>query len=284
MKNGCKNYFRKWLWGATADKLVGTDLLLSFPSVGATENLMTAAVYAEGTTVIKNAAKEPEIEDLGNFLNAMGAKVSGHGTGTVSIEGVKSLNSASYTPIGDRIEAATYIMTGLMMKNEINVTGFVPSHLDAVIDVLREMGANLEVLDNGVKVLPSDLNSINVTTAPFPGFPTDAQAQLMALMCVSKGTSVITENIFENRFMHVPELNRLNANIKVEGKSAIIEGDRELSGAEVMCTDLRASAALVMAALKAKGSTEVSRIYHLDRGYEDIEIKLSNLGAQINRV
>ena len=221
---------------------------------------MMAAVYAEGTTVIKNAAKEPEIEDLGNFLNAMGAKVSGQGTGTISIEGVKSLNSASYTPIGDRIEAATYIMTGLMMKNEINVTGFVPSHLDAVIDVLREMGANLEVLDNGVKVLPSDLNSINVTTAPFPGFPTDAQAQLMALMCVSKGTSVITENIFENRFMHVPELNRLNANIKVEGKSAIIEGDRELSGAEVMCTDLRASAALVMAALKAKGKTEISRI------------------------
>ncbi len=269
---------------ATTSGLKGTHLTLDFPSVGATENLMMAATLAEGETIIDNAALEPEITDLGNFLNSIGAKISGLDTKTIKIQGVKSLGGGEYTAIGDRIEAATYLMAGLMTKSQVRVRGFVPKHIDAVLDKLEEMGAKLERFDDGVEVFPSELNSVDIDTAPFPGFPTDVQAQMMALATQAKGSSIITEHIFENRFMHVPELSRLGASIKIKGNSAVVKGEQPLKGAPVMCTDLRASAALVMAALCCEGQTDVQRVYHLDRGYEDLDIKLKNLGADIKRV
>ncbi|MAF78371.1 MAG: UDP-N-acetylglucosamine 1-carboxyvinyltransferase [Halobacteriovoraceae bacterium] len=268
---------------ATTDGLKGTHLTLDFPSVGATENLMMAAVLAEGETIIENAALEPEITDLGNFLNSLGAKISGLDTKTIKIEGVQSLKGGEYTAIGDRIEAATYIMAALMTGSQLKVKGFDPGHIDAVLEKLESMGASLERFDNGVEVFPSDLKGVDIDTAPYPGFPTDVQAQMMALATQAKGSSIITEHIFENRFMHVPELIRLGADITIKGNSAIVKGGKDLKGAPVMCTDLRASAALVMAALCSEGESEVRRVYHLDRGYEKLDNKLKNIGAVVER-
>ncbi|MAE58604.1 MAG: UDP-N-acetylglucosamine 1-carboxyvinyltransferase [Halobacteriovorax sp.] len=269
---------------AHTDELVGTKLALKFPSVGATENLMMAAVFANGQTVIENAAKEPEIDDLANFLNSMGAKVSGIGTSKIVIDGVKELFPTEYEAIGDRIEAVTYIMAGLASKSDIKVLNFDPLHLEFVIDKLKEMGANIEVLSNGVHLKPSHLKSINIETAPYPGFPTDAQAQLVSLSLICEGTTIVKENIFENRFMHVPELVRMGAKISVSGNTAIVEGGTPLKGAPVMCTDLRASAALIIAALCAEGETVIDRIYHLERGYENLSAKFEKLGAQVTIV
>lgn len=269
---------------AKTDGLKGTTLVLKFPSVGATENLMMAATLSEGETVIENAALEPEIIDLGNFLNKMGAKISGLGTSNITIIGVKELKEVEYEAIGDRIEAATYIMAGLITNSNIRVEGFDPKHLDAVLNILMDMGAKLEIGKDYVSIRPSVLKGVKVETAPFPGFPTDAQAQLMALATMAKGPTIITEKIFENRFMHAPELTRLGANIFLKGNTAIIEGISSLKGAPVMCTDLRASAALVLAGLASDGKTEIDRIYHLDRGYEKMEEKLLQLGAKIKRI
>lgn len=269
---------------AHTNELVGTKLALKFPSVGATENLMMAAVFANGQTVIENAAKEPEIDDLANFLNSMGAKISGIGTSKIVIDGVKELFPTEYEAIGDRIEAATYIMAGLASKSDIKVLNFDPLHLEFVIDKLKEMGANIEVLSNGVHLKPSHLKSINIETAPYPGFPTDAQAQLVSLSLICEGTTIVKENIFENRFMHVPELIRMGAKISVSGNTAIVEGGTPLKGAPVMCTDLRASAALIIAALCAEGETVIDRIYHLERGYENLSAKFEKLGAQVTIV
>ena len=265
-------------------RLKGTHLVLGFPSVGATENLMMAAALAEGETVIENAALEPEVSDLANFLNSMGAKISGIGTKKLVIEGVESLGGTEYEAIGDRIEAATYIIGGLMTRSKVTVKNFVPTHLEFVLEKLQEMGAQMDIHEDGVTVHPSDLDGSHVDTAPFPGFPTDVQAQMLALFTQVKGTSLITEHIFENRFMHVPELCRLGADITLRGKNAIINGGKKLKSAPIMCTDLRASAALVLAALCAEGETEVRRVYHLDRGYENLDEKLKNLGVEIQRV
>jgi UDP-N-acetylglucosamine 1-carboxyvinyltransferase len=264
--------------------LKGVKLPLTFPSVGATENLMMAAVFAEGTTVIENAAMEPEIDDLANFLNSMGAKISGIGTSKITVEGVKELFETDYEAIGDRIEAATYVIAGLMTNSSIKVTNFNPEHLEFVLDKLKEMGANLEVGKDFVQVSPSTLKGAKIETAPYPGFPTDVQAQIVALFTQVDGNSFVKENIFENRFMHVPELMRLGAKITQEGKAVFIEAPIKLKAAPVMCTDLRASAALVLAALCAEGETVIDRIYHLERGYEKLTAKLQGLGANIEKI
>jgi len=264
--------------------LKGTNLKLRFPSVGATENLMMGATLAEGITIIENVALEPEIDDLANFLNAMGAKITGIGTSTLTITGVKELKECEYEAIGDRIEGLTYIMAGLITKSSITVEGLNPKHINETLTLLSEMGAEFVIKDEKIILLPSKLKSTKVETSPFPGFPTDAQAQLMALSTQVEGVSKITEKIFENRFMHVPELQRLGAKISLTGNEASIKGPTSLKGAPIMCTDLRASAALVLAALASHGKTEISRVYHLDRGYERLEDKFKGLGANIQRV
>ncbi len=275
---------------AKCDKLVGAPIHLSFPSVGATENIMMAAAFAQGVTTIENAACEPEIEDQANFMNACGFKVTGAGTSTIRIEGVDldsfdASKTIDYKIIGDRIEAATYIIAGLMTDSEIEVNEFNPEHIKDVIDVLTKMGAKLEVSSRSVKVFPSGkLSGAKIETKPYPGFPTDVQAQLMALMGVSNGYSIVSEKIFENRFMHVPELVRMGMEIDLDGHYAFIKGTQKVSAAPVMCTDLRASAALILSALVVDGETTISRIYHLDRGYENLAGKLKSLGANIQRV
>ena len=263
--------------------LRGVHLILDFPSVGATENILMAATLAEGETIIENAAVEPEVSDLANFLNVMGARIKGVGSKILHIQGVKKLGGGTYRAIGDRIEAGTYIMAALMTGGSVKVTGFVPAHLKFVLETLKSMNANIEIGEDFVHVAPSQLKGIKVETAPWPGLPTDIQAQMMALATQAEGTSVIVENIFENRFMHVPELNRLGADISLSGKQAVVNGNKSLKGAPVMCTDLRASAALVIAALVSNGVTQVQRIYHLDRGYSRFEQKLASLGADIRR-
>jgi len=268
---------------AEVKELRGARLPLRFPSVGATENLMMAAVFAKGKTVIENAAREPEVVDLANFLKAMGANITGEGSSKIEIEGVDQLKEVDYTAIGDRIEASTYMMAALATNSEITVEGFDPKHLDFVLTILGEMGAKYELLPNGIHILKSKLREAQVETAPYPRFPTDIQAQMMALMTQVEGQSILTENVFENRFMHVPELQRLGADISLQGKSAIIKGGRKLMGAPVMCTDLRASASLIIGALAAHGTSEILRVYHLDRGYEKLEEKLSGLGVSIRR-
>lgn len=283
-KMGAKIEVEKGYVDAFSEKLKGNTLNLSFPSVGATENLIMAAVFAEGKTVIKNAAREPEIDDFINFLNKMGAKIEGIDEGVITVEGVQELKSVTYTPIGDRIEAGTYIILGLLLGEDVEVSGFNPHHLDCVLKVLKEMGGNLVVKENSVVVSASKLKNINIATEPYPGFPTDLQAQIMTLCLFAQGESTIVENIFENRFMHVSELQRLGANIKIQGNKATIQGGANLKGVCVMCTDLRASAALVLAALNSEGETEVLRIYHLKRGYEDLVGKIKKLGAQIELV
>ena len=269
---------------AAAESLYPTVITLDFPSVGATENLIMASVFTKGETVIKNVALEPEIEDLSSFLNLMGADITGIGTGTVTVRGVEKLQGCEYSAIGDRVEAATYMMAALATGGKVAVRGFKPRHLDYVIEKLRTMGSRIDVGSDGVGVDPSRLRSTKIETRPYPGFPTDLQAQMMALCLRAEGRSVITETIFENRFMHVPEFQRLGADIVLEGRTAIIEQTTVLKGAPVMCTDLRASAALLIAGLMSSGTTEVLRIYHLERGYENFFGKLKSLGACIEKV
>jgi len=270
---------------AKATKLRGAKIYLDLPSVGATENLMMAASLAEGTTLIENAAKEPEIEDLANALNGMGGKVHGAGSDIVQIDGVEELHGVTHRIIPDRIEAASFVIAAALTGGDVLVKGARAEHLEAFLIKLKEAGVALTADDAGIRVQRSNaIKSVDVTTLSYPGFPTDLQAQLMVLMTVADGVSVITETIFENRFMHALELDRMGAQIKLEGNRAIVRGVRELSGAPVMASDLRASVALILAGLVAKGTTEVSRVYHLDRGYERIERKLSQLGAQIVRV
>jgi len=268
--------------------LKGAHIVFPFVSVGATEHAMLAATLAEGETVLENAAREPEIADLANCLNAMGARVSGGGTATVTIEGVEKLHGTTHAVMPDRIEAGTYAMAVAAAGGDVTLTNAPVSALSALTGALRDAGVTVEtdkqaatirIVRNG-----STLNAVSVDTAPHPGFPTDLQAQFMALMTLANGTSVIRENIFENRFMHAPELSRLGANIAVRGHEAIVKGVETLKGAPVMATDLRASVSLVIAALAAQGETEVNRIYHLDRGFERLEEKLSAVGADIRRV
>jgi UDP-N-acetylglucosamine 1-carboxyvinyltransferase len=270
---------------ARADKLRGAKIYLDLPSVGATENLMMAASLAEGVTVIENAAKEPEIDDLAAVLNKMGAKVEGAGGDIVQIEGVSSLHGVTHTVIPDRIEAASFVIAGALTGGEVLVKNTRPNHLDGVLIKLRETGVSLFSDADSIRVKGNGrAKSVDLTTLPYPGFPTDLQAQMMVMMAVADGVSVITETIFENRFMHAQELDRMGADIRLEGNRAVVRGVKGLSGAPVMATDLRASVSLILAGLVANGTTEVSRVYHLDRGYEHIEKKLSQLGAAIERV
>jgi UDP-N-acetylglucosamine 1-carboxyvinyltransferase len=269
---------------ATVVSLKPAMLKLTFPSVGATANLMMAAVFVPGISKIENAALEPEIDDLANFLNSMGALISGVGTNELTIEGVESLHEVHYEAIGDRIEAATYLMAALITDSEIKIKDINPLHLQNVIDSLKEMGANILTGEDYIDVRKSNLKGCQIETAPFPGFPTDAQAQMVALCSQIRGVSVIKENIFENRFMHVPELTRLGATITLEENKAIIHGEKYQKATSVMCTDLRAAAALIIAALPLQGETEVQHIYHLDRGYENLVDKFTKLGAKMTRV
>jgi UDP-N-acetylglucosamine 1-carboxyvinyltransferase len=270
---------------AKARRLRGAKIYLDLPSVGATENLVMAATLADGTTVIENAAKEPEIEDLAAALNKMGAKVRGAGSDIIQIEGVSALQGVSHRIIPDRIEAASFVIAGALAGGEVIVEAARPDHLEAFFIKLREAGVSVVTNAESIRVSSNArIHGVDVTTLPYPGFPTDLQAQIMVLMAVADGVSVITETIFENRYMHVQELDRMGADIRLEGNRAIIRGVKELSGAPVMATDLRASISLVLAGLVANGQTEISRVYHLDRGYEHIEKKLSKLGAEIKRV
>jgi UDP-N-acetylglucosamine 1-carboxyvinyltransferase len=273
---------------AQADRLTGTNILLegSFgPSVGATANVMMAATLAQGTTTIIGAALEPEIIDLGNFLNSMGAQIQGLGSSQIGITGVKQLSGTEWTPIPDRIEAGTFACVAVASQGIVEITNSQPKHLEAVILTLKEMGCSITHTENSIVVKTNGRpKPVSITTAPYPGFPTDLQAQFMAALTIGQGTSHITEKIFKSRFLHALELNRMGADIAIDDNKAIINGKEKLSGAKVMASDLRASAALVIAGLCAEGETEISRIYHLDRGYESLEQKLSGLGAKIKRV
>lgn len=271
---------------AEATELIGNKIILDFPSVGATENIIMAAVKAKGTTVLENAAREPEIEDLCNFFNNMGADISGIGTGTLTINGVEKLYPGEHTIIPDRIVAGTFVIASIMFDGSIEVKGVRKDHLEAFFMKLEEMGVKFEIEGETLRVLSklSDLRGEKVTTMPYPGFPTDLQSPIMTLMCLAKGNSEIKETIFENRFMHVPELNRMGAKIDVNGNIATIKGIDEFSSAEVMASDLRAGASLILAALKAKGVSIVNRIYHVDRGYENLEERLRKIGADIERI
>ena len=272
---------------AKANRLKGSHMYLGGvygSSVLATDNVMMAAVLAQGETIIESAACEPEVVDLAEFLIKMGAKIKGHGTPIIEIEGVKQLHGATHTIIPDRIEAGTLMIASLITKGDITLKNVLYQHLGALIDKLQEAGALIVKTNGSVRVyLKRRLKPINVTTLPYPGLPTDMQAQIMSLMAVTPGISVITEKVYPDRFMHVAELNRMGAHIQREGPHAIVEGVRELTGAPVMASDLRASASLVLAGLVARGETQVSRIYHLERGYENMEAKLKSLGAKIRR-
>lgn len=267
------------------DRLKGANIYLDFPSVGATENIMTAAALAEGTTVIENAAKEPEIVDLANFINKMGGRVTGAGTDTIRIDGVKELHGATHHVIPDRIEAGTFMVAAAITRGDVLIENVIPEHLMALMAKMREMGVEITEEGNGIRVRANDpLKAVDVKTMPYPGFPTDMQAQMMALMLTAQGTSIITETVFENRFMHAEEFRRMNAALKIEGRSAFVEGPVKLQGAEVAATDLRAAAALILAGLATEGVTRVTKLHHLDRGYVDFEKKLRALGANIERV
>lgn len=267
-------------------KLKGAKIYLDYPSVGATETLMMAATLAEGETTIENAAQEPEVIDLANFCGAMGARIWGAGSNTITIAGVPSLHSADYTINPDRIEAGTFLVAGAITHSELSLSPVVPDHLTAVIVKLREIGAQvIAEAPNQLRIIPGDrLKATDIETLPYPGFPTDMQAQFMALLTLSEGDSVITETVFENRMRHVAELNRMGADIRVKGKHALVRGVPMLSGAPVVATDLRASAALVLAALAAAGKTTIQGLHHLDRGYEQLEVKLLSLGARLQRL
>jgi UDP-N-acetylglucosamine 1-carboxyvinyltransferase len=266
-------------------RLQGAKIYLDIPSVGATENIMMAATLAKGTTIIENCAKEPEIVDLANYLNSMGANVVGAGTETIRIEGVDELHGAEHTIIPDRIEAGTFITATAITGGNVLVKGAVPEHISALIAKLKEMGVEFVEEKDGLRVIaPEKLKAVDIKTMPYPGFPTDMQAQMMALLLTAEGTSMITETVFENRFMHVEEFRRMNANLKIEGRSVIVNGPAELQGAEVAATDLRAGAALVIAGLAADGYTRVTELKHIDRGYVNFHGKLAALGADIERV
>ncbi len=269
-----------------ANRLIGAEILLDFPSVGATENIILAAVKAEGITVVRNAAKEPEIVDLQNFLNAMGAKVRGAGGGTVVVEGVKRLHGVEYTPIGDRIEAGTYLIAAASCGGEIETQGVPPENIAALLHKLRENGCKIHIKNDKI-LLASDgrLKSVDlVETMPFPGFPTDLQAQYASLCCVAQGATLIVENLFETRYRYAAELKRMGADITIRDRTALIRGVERLHGAHVTAGDLRGGAALVLAALRAEGQSTVANLSHIDRGYADFEGKLRKLGAKIRRV
>lgn len=271
---------------AKAKRLKGNRIYLDFPSVGATENILMAAVLAEGTTIIENAAEEPEIWDLANFLNSMGAKIHGAGIGKITIEGVDSLKGVTYKPIYDRVEAGTFMVAAAITNSKITINGANEDHLRPTIEKLKECGVIFEntkedtILVDGTRIK----SPVDIKTLPYPGFPTDMQPQMMALLSITKGSSIITETVFENRFMHVAELVRMGANIKIDGRTAIIEGVGTLTGCDVKATDLRAGAAMILAGLVAQGKTEISELYHIDRGYVNIEEKFRGLGANIYRI
>ncbi|WP_026696018.1 UDP-N-acetylglucosamine 1-carboxyvinyltransferase [Peribacillus kribbensis] len=266
-------------------KLKGAKIYLDFPSVGATENIMMAAALAEGTTILENAAKEPEIVDLANFINKMGGKVKGAGTATIKIEGVEKLYGTEHTIIPDRIEAGTFMAAAAITGGNVLVKGAVPEHLSSLIAKMEEMGVKIMEEEDGLRVIgPDQLKAVDIKTMPHPGFPTDMQSQMMALLLRSTGTGMITETVFENRFMHVEEFRRMNADIKIDGRSVITNGPSDLQGAEVMATDLRAAASLILTGLVADGVTRVTELKHLDRGYVNFHGKLSALGADIERV
>jgi len=270
---------------ARAKRLKGTNVYFDIATVTGTENIMMAAALADGVTLLKNAAREPEIVNLAEVLNGMGAMVSGAGTDVIRVEGVERLHPVEADIIPDRIEAGTYMIAAGITGGEIRVMGCCPSHLDALIEKLRDAGMVIEPVDGGLIASGSGrIRSVDIKTMPHPGFPTDLQAQMMSMMAVAEGLSVMIETVFENRFMHVGELMRMGADIQIQGSSAIVKGVSALKGAPVMATDLRASASLILAGLAAKGTTELSRVYHLDRGYQDLEKKFSALGAGIRRI
>jgi len=271
---------------AKADRLKGARIVMDMVTVTGTENLMMAAALADGITVLENAAREPEVVDLANFLIKMGAKISGAGTDSITIEGVESLEGTSYKVVPDRIETGTFLVAAAITGGRVKVKDTEPTLLDAVLDKLREAGAEITSGEDWIELDMKGKRpkAVSVRTAPYPAFPTDMQAQFTALNAIAEGTATIVETVFENRFMHVQELQRMGANIEVEGNTAIVRGVDELYGAPIMATDLRASASLILAGLVAQGETEVRRIYHIDRGYELIEEKLSYLGATIRRV
>jgi len=270
---------------AVADRLIGTGIHLDFPSVGATENLMMAASLAEGSTTIENAAQEPEIIDLGNFLNSMGAKIQGTGGPTIQVEGVHSLHGGNYRVIPDRIDAGTFLVLGAVAHGPLTILNANPSHQIGVMAKLQEMGATIAVNEDRMTVeCPGRLRGADVKTLPYPGFPTDMQAQFTVAMSVAQGTSLVTESVFENRFMHIAELVRMGANLNIRDRTVVVNGVEKLIGAPVSASDLRAGAAMVMAGLIAEGHTEVSNVFHIERGYENLVERLSGLGANIRRI
>ena len=274
-----------YIEASAPEGMIGANIYLDFPSVGATENIMMAAAMANGTTVLENPAEEPEIVDLANYLNQMGARVRGAGTNVITIEGVSELHGVQHSVIPDRIEAGTYMIAAAMTGGDVIIENVLPEHQKPLIAKLREAGALVEEDIDRIHVVGSGrLKAVDIKTLPYPGFPTDMQAQMMAMLSVAEGRSKITETVFENRFMHVVELNRMGANITTEGRSAVITGPAHLTGCTVRATDLRAGAAMILAGLVAEGATEICDIYHIDRGYEEIAAKLTRLGADIKRV
>lgn len=266
-------------------RLKGAKIYLDFPSVGATEHIMMAAAIAEGTTIIENAAEEPEVVDLANFLNSMGANVRGAGTKVIKIEGVEKLHGTNYTVIPDRIEAGSYLIAAAITGGNLLLKNVIADHIKPVIAKLQECGMEIVEEDNNLRIIGHEpVKAVDIKTLPYPGFPTDMQAQFMALMSVAKGTSVFTETIFENRFMHADELRRMGANIKTDGRNAVVEGVDKLTGCKVKATDLRAGAALIIAALVAEGQTEITELHHIDRGYENLIEKFTSIGADIVRI
>ena len=264
-------------------RLRGASIVLDCPSVGATETVLMAAVLADGTSVIENAAQEPEVQDLANLLNTMGARITGAGGPTITVEGVEALHGCTYSVIPDRIEAGTFLLAAAITRSRLRVAPVVPEHLSAVLQKLRDCGCDLEIDNEGITITPGDIQGVDLTTQPFPGFPTDLQAPFMALLATARGTSVITEKIYENRMQHVAELQRMGASIRLQGNTAVVEGVPQLSAAPVAGSDLRAAAAMVLAALAARGKSQVSGLNHLDRGYDAIEAKLGASGARLQR-
>lgn len=273
------------IYANAKDGLKGTSIHLDFPSVGATQNIIMAASLAKGKTLIENAAKEPEIVDLANYINEMGGRITGAGTDTITINGVESLHGVEHAIIPDRIEAGTLLIAGAITRGDIFVRGAIKEHMASLVYKLEEMGVELEYQEDGIRVrAEGDLQPVDIKTLPHPGFPTDMQSQMMALLLTANGHKVVTETVFENRFMHVAEFKRMNANINAEGRSAKLEGKSQLQGAQVKATDLRAAAALILAGLVADGKTSVTELTHLDRGYVDLHGKLKQLGADIERI
>lgn len=270
---------------AKVKELKGNRIYLDFPSVGATENLLMASVLAKGTTIIENAAEEPEIWDLANFLNSMGAHIEGAGMGRITIEGVEALNGIEYKPLYDRIEAGTFMVAAAITNSIITINGVNEEHLRPTIEKLKECGVKFETKDDSIVVDGTGSKSpVDIKTLPYPGFPTDMQPQMMSLLSLTKGSSIVTETVFENRFMHVAELVRMGANIKIDGRTAIIDGVEALTGCDVKATDLRAGAAMILAGLAAYGDTKIGDLYHIDRGYTNIEEKFRKLGADVYRI